>query len=97
MQLSRIADDMTGSEASNQAKLLKYLHLSNAILDRIEAGEMRSGDKLPLAACKTLGLAAGSRGMVWEVLGRTHRRQPASYQRVNLPAGHRPIERTSIA
>jgi len=265
MQLSRIADDMTGGEALNQAKLPKYLRLSNAILNRIEAGEMRPGDKLPPegilagalpaslgtvqkalghlktlgvvvrdhgrgtfvagalrpvsgesipadellhfrfadddgatplpvyarvktaekvpsrksdastpwarflgpdkayirigrainvndefnafsefylgwsrfrgllrvpldelngislrvvlsstyntptlhfdqrlqctslppAACKTLGLTAGSLGMIWEIFGRTYRRQPASYQRVYLPVGHRPIEITS--
>ena len=47
MQLSRIAEDMIGSEVLNQTKLPKYLRLSNAILDRIEAGEMRPGDKLP--------------------------------------------------
>ena len=47
MQLSRIADDMTGGGVLNQAKLPKYLRLSNAILNLIEAGEMRPGDKLP--------------------------------------------------
>ena len=49
---------------------------------------------LPVA-CKTLGLSAGSPGMIWEIFGRTYRRQPASYQRVYLPMGHRPIEITS--
>ncbi len=50
---------------------------------------------LPRAACRTLGLAPGSPGMIWEIFGRTYRRQPASYQRIYLPAGHRPIEITS--
>jgi len=47
---------------------------------------------LPRHACRALRLAIGSPGMVWEILGRTYRRQPASYQRVYLPMGHRPIE-----
>lgn len=51
--------------------------------------------RLPRAACRALGLSAGSPGMVWEIFGRTYRRQPASYQRVYLPMGHRPIEITS--
>ena len=50
---------------------------------------------LPPVACKTLGLSAGSPGMIWEIFGRTYRRQPASYQRVYVPMGHRPIEITS--
>lgn len=50
---------------------------------------------LPQAACGALGLAAGSPGMIWEIFGRTYRRQPASYQRVHLPMGHRPIEISS--
>lgn len=50
---------------------------------------------LPRAACGALGLAAGSPGMIWEIFGRTYRRQPASYQQVYLPMGHRPIEITS--
>jgi len=76
------------------------LRLSNAILNRIDAGDMRPGDKLPLegmlAGALAMYLAAtGSLGMVWEIFGRTYRRQPASYQRVYLPVGHRPIEITS--
>jgi DNA-binding GntR family transcriptional regulator len=50
---------------------------------------------LPPVACKALGLSAGSLGMIWEIFGRTYRRQPASYQRLYLPMGHRPIEITS--
>lgn len=50
---------------------------------------------LPAVACSTMGVADGSAGMVWEIFGRTYRRQPASYQRVYLPMGHRPIEITS--
>lgn len=50
---------------------------------------------LPTVACKALALADGSPGMVWEIFGRTYRKQPASYQRVYLPMGHRPIEITN--
>ena len=50
---------------------------------------------LPPVACKALDLVTGSPGMVWEIFGRTYREQPASYQRVYLPMGHRPIEFTS--
>ena len=50
---------------------------------------------LPRVACKALGIAAGSPGLIWEIFGRSYRRQPASYQRVYLPMGHRPIEITS--
>jgi len=50
---------------------------------------------LPRDACKSLHLAPGSPGLVWEIFGRTYRRHPASYQRVYLPMGHRPIEITS--
>lgn len=48
--------------------------------------------QLPRVACRALGMAVGDLGMIWEIFGRTYRRQPASYQRVYLPAGHRPIE-----
>ena len=47
---------------------------------------------LPNAACRALGLDAGSPGMIWEIFAKTYRRQPASYQRVYLPPGHRPVE-----
>ena len=50
---------------------------------------------LPTVACEALGLSAGSLGMIWEIFGRSYRRQPASYQRVYLPMGHRPVEITS--
>lgn len=50
---------------------------------------------LPGVACKAMGLTPHSQGMIWEIFGRTYRRQPASYQRVFLPMGHRPIEITS--
>ncbi len=50
---------------------------------------------LPREACKSLHLAAGSPGTVWEIFGSTYRHQPTSYQRVYLPMGHRPIEITS--
>lgn len=47
---------------------------------------------LPVMACKALRLETGSPGMIWEIFARTYRRQPASYQRVYLPPGHRPID-----
>ena len=50
---------------------------------------------LPNAVCRALGLEAGSPGMVWEIFARSYRRQPASYQRVYLPPGHRPVELSS--
>jgi len=68
MQLSRIADDMAGGGVSNQAKLPKYLRLSNAILNLIEAGEMRPGDKLP-PECTLAGALPASLGTVQKALG----------------------------
>jgi len=50
---------------------------------------------LPEVACRALGLDTRSPGMIWEIFGRTYRRQPASYQRIYLPMGHRPIEITN--
>jgi GntR family transcriptional regulator len=50
---------------------------------------------LPTAACRALGVDAGSPGMIWEIFARTYRRQPASYQRVYLPPGHRPVDLSS--
>jgi len=50
---------------------------------------------LPTEACDALGLTDGSPGMVWEIFGRTYRGQPASFQQVFLPMGHRPIKITS--
>jgi len=68
MQLSRIADDMTGGEVVNGAKLPKYLRLSNAILNLIEAGEIRPGDKLPPEGTLAGALPA-SLGTVQKALG----------------------------
>ena len=50
---------------------------------------------LPRDACRALTIGAGSPGMIWEIFGRSYRRQPASYQQIYLPMGHRPIEITS--
>jgi GntR family transcriptional regulator len=50
---------------------------------------------LPATACGAMGIADDSPGMIWEIFARTYRRQPASYQRVYMPMGHRPIEITS--
>jgi DNA-binding GntR family transcriptional regulator len=68
MQLSRIADDMIGSEVLSAAKLPKYLRLSNAILNLIESGEMRPGDKLPPEGALAGALPA-SLGTVQKALG----------------------------
>ena len=68
MQLSRIADDMSGSEVLSAAKLPKYLRLSNAILNLIESGEMRPGDKLPPEGALAGALPA-SLGTVQKALG----------------------------
>lgn len=42
--------------------------------------------------CEKLGLAKGSFGTFWQVLGRSYRDAPATYQQVFLPPGHLPIE-----
>lgn len=50
---------------------------------------------LPREACRALGVSDGSPGTIWEIFGRTYRAQPASYQQVFLPMGHRPISISS--
>lgn len=47
--------------------------------------------KLSRTACRHLGVPAGTYGMIWEVVGFSHR-QATSYQSLQMPAGHRPIE-----
>lgn len=42
--------------------------------------------------CAKLGLAMGSCGTSWQILGRSYRDAPATYQQVFLPPGHLPIE-----
>ncbi len=42
--------------------------------------------------CRKLGLAEGSCGTFWQILGRSYRDAPATYQQVFLPPGHLPIE-----
>jgi GntR family transcriptional regulator len=42
--------------------------------------------------CRKLGLTEGSFGTFWQILGRTYRDAPATYQQVFLPPGHLPIE-----
>ena len=44
--------------------------------------------------CEKLGLARDSFGTFWQVLGRTYRDAPASYQQIFLPPGHLPLELT---
>jgi len=42
--------------------------------------------------CDRLELAKGSFGTFWQVLGRSYRDAPASYQQIFLPPGHLPLE-----
>lgn len=42
--------------------------------------------------CSRLELAKGSFGTFWQVLGRSYRDAPASYQQIFLPPGHLPLE-----
>jgi len=42
--------------------------------------------------CDRLELAEHSYGTFWQILGRTYRDAPATYQQVFLPPGHLPIE-----
>jgi len=42
--------------------------------------------------CSRLELAEGSFGTFWQVLGRSYRDAPASYQQIFLPPGHLPLE-----
>ena len=42
--------------------------------------------------CAKLDLAEGSCGTSWQILGRSYRDAPATYQQVFLPPGHLPIE-----
>jgi len=42
--------------------------------------------------CERLGLASDSFGTFWQVLGRSYRDAPASYQQIFLPPGHLPLE-----
>lgn len=44
--------------------------------------------------CRKLALAEDSFGTFWQILGRTYRNAPATYQQVFLPPGHLPIELT---
>jgi len=48
-------------------------------------------ERLSRTACRHLGVPAGTYGMVWEVVGFSHR-QATTYQSLQMPAGHRPIE-----
>lgn len=47
--------------------------------------------KLSPAACRHLLVPEGTFGTVWDVVGFSHR-QATTYQSVQIPAGHRPIE-----
>lgn len=49
-------------------------------------------EQLPSDVCAKLGLAEGSFGTFWQILGRSYRDAPATYQQVFLPPGHLPIE-----
>lgn len=49
-------------------------------------------ERLEADVCDKLELAENSYGTLWQILGRSYRNAPASYQQVYLPPGHRPIE-----
>jgi len=49
-------------------------------------------EQLAPDVCGRLGLAEGSYGTFWQILGRSYRDAPATYQKVFLPPGHLPIE-----
>lgn len=49
-------------------------------------------EQLAPDVCKKLGLAEDSFGTFWQILGRSYRNAPATYQQVYLPPGHLPIE-----
>jgi len=68
MHLARIADDMSGGEVVSSTRLPKYLRIANAILNLIEAGEIRPGDRLPPEGALAGALPA-SLGTVQKALG----------------------------
>jgi DNA-binding GntR family transcriptional regulator len=47
--------------------------------------------RLSRTACRHLSVPAGTYGMIWDVVGFSHR-QATTYQSLQMPAGHRPIE-----
>ena len=48
-------------------------------------------ERLSRLACRHLAVPAGTYGMVWDVVGFSHR-QATTYQSLQMPSGHRPIE-----
>ena len=48
-------------------------------------------ERLSRLACRHLGVPVGTYGMVWDVVGFSHR-QATTYQSLQMPSGHRPIE-----
>jgi len=48
-------------------------------------------ERLSQIACRHLGVPEGTHGMIWDVVGFSHR-QATTYQSLQIPAGHRPIE-----
>ena len=47
--------------------------------------------RLSRTACRHLGVPTGTYGMIWDVVGFSHR-QATTYQSLQMPAGHRPVE-----
>jgi DNA-binding GntR family transcriptional regulator len=47
--------------------------------------------RLGRTACRHLGIRLGAYGMIWDVIGFSHR-QATTYQSLQMPSGHRPIE-----
>ena len=47
---------------------------------------------LPPRVCQTIAVPHGTTGLVWELLARSYRDQPAVYQRVHVPPTDRPLQ-----
>jgi DNA-binding GntR family transcriptional regulator len=51
--------------------------------------------KLSVAACRHLAVPSGTFGTVWDVVGFSYQ-QATTYQSLQIPAGHRPIELEAV-
>lgn len=76
---------------------IKSLSLHRFLADEFALPTIRvehrlQGTVFPAAVCDHLLLPTGSCGMLWEIAGYSHEDRPTSYQRIYLPAGHRPVE-----
>jgi DNA-binding GntR family transcriptional regulator len=71
--------------------------LHRHLRDRFSIPTMRIEHRLRCAAfpesvCRHLIMDAGTRGLLWEIGGYTHRDVPTSFQRIYVPPGHRAVE-----